>query len=49
MKNLDGHVAFTIVLVGITCTTIGHYAEWWAVSYLAAILAALVAGAVFSE
>ena len=37
MKN--SIVAIIVAMVGITCTTVGHYAEWWPLGYEVALIA----------
>lgn len=45
--GLSSQIAFAMALVGITCTTLGHYTEAWIVGYAVAVIFALIGAAVF--
>lgn len=49
MKTNANHIGFAVASTGITCTTLGHYAEFWIIGYGAAIIFGLICAAIFEE
>lgn len=42
------HIGFTVLLVGVFTTTIGHYSEYWALGYVVSGVFALLAAMIYA-
>ena len=49
IKGNFAHIAFAVASTGITCTTLGHYADIWVSGFIVAFFFSIAAMVIFGE